>query len=117
MKTLLTTCLLCLLATGVEAGEKLKVLTDEPPSHFALTKKELAELARTLKEYENVELRVKLIDDACLAKMEAAMRAMEPFIPHDHGTFMEQLTLKNLEPFKAASKQWEAVKKECWNKP
>lgn len=122
MKTLLTLFLLLLaVATGEAAGQKEP---SYPPTCWiqpygqalwfpcgsegeSLDKGRIVGMASTPEE--------KI--QQCYQRMEAAMRAMEPFIPHDHGAFMEQLTLKNIEPFKAASKQWEAVKRECWREP
>ena len=66
----------------------------------------------------------------CLATMEAAMRAMEPFISisaegstrwaHDarskpHTTMDMVLETERREPqHKKALKQWDAAKRECW---
>lgn len=112
MKTLLT---LFLLLLAVATGEaEVSMSLDEPPSHFIMTHQQLTELADVMKRDYQAELRVKLIDDPCLAKMEAAMRAMDPFMPHDHSEFVDQMIFKNPELFKAASKQWETAKRECF---
>ena len=68
-----------------------------------------------LKDYPEAKLRVLLTDDSCLAKMEAAMRAMDLYLnPHDGDSFpLEWLALVTRERWVL----WQSVKRDCWGQP
>jgi hypothetical protein len=69
-------------------------------------------------------------DVACLAQMEAAMRAIEPFVSKsldrfpvtiddllpDYGTPQDKLRkeIEGLDKLDAARSKWQAVKRACW---
>lgn len=69
--------------------------------------------------------------DACLAKMEAAMRAMELyFMPEENEMIVDErgdyqwksgtgmgLPSSEMAAFRAGKSQWQAVKAECWRTP
>lgn len=79
-----------------------------------------------LKDYPDAKLRVLLVDERCLAQMEAAMRAMEPFtitwylsdLPLAVGGGMRiQVLEENQEAGLKAVIRWLEVKRECWRQP
>ena len=57
------------------------------------------------------DTRTQVTPDPCLAKMETAMKAMEPFA----------IAMKNppqdLKEFNAAVELWNITKRECWTQP
>lgn len=56
--------------------------------------------------------------DDCLAQMEQAMRAMEPYMVEMEGTNIWFVYKNiNLDGFKPAKKFWNDAKRDCWRTP
>ena len=90
------------VALTVDPGEQ--AITNE---YVKITKESLDAL---LRDHPDSRLRVMVIDDPCLAKMEKAMRAMDYWIfPPLNGTI--KMTAKIQHELNA---QWEQTKKDCW---
>lgn len=64
-----------------------------PGAYLAMTNEELARLQNKVKGQTGAHLRVKIIDDPCRAQMEAAMKAVHPFLMLDLPPVGEQIGL------------------------
>lgn len=85
-----------------------------------VTNAQLDEMQKQTFAEHNGYLRVMLIDHPCLAKMEAAMRAMEPFIVNEFvkpESFFMGWTELAIQQFTRANAQWESTQRECWREP
>ncbi len=68
-------------------------------------------LDKMLRDYPDAKLRLQIADDPCLARMEEAMKAVEPWLGY---TYKDDTIPAD---FKKAKALFYAVKKECWSKP
>ncbi len=111
MRTLLLACLL--LVAGPVYAEEMQSIVEVPMPDpaYLLTNEELAELAKVLKSEHNAKLRVHIVKDPCLARMEEALKAVEPWLGY---TYKDDT---NPADFKKAKALFYAVKNECWSKP
>lgn len=79
---------------------------------YCMDAKELAEFERKMAAHKK---------DDCLAKMEAAMRAIEKEFYYKRGEHMIFPFKPDHEPIPGdvgpLIQQWDAVKKECWRQP
>ncbi len=55
--------------------------------------------------------------DPCLATMEAAMRAMEPYTFELDEKDQARAIIKNYPVLRHALKQWDEAKRQCWRQP
>ena len=100
-----------LLGVGTAgAAEELQITLDGQYSadgYLMITKESIDKL---LRDYPDAYLRVKVMDDPCLAKMEAAMRAMDMLVTDGvrWGVKSQERTARTL---------WQDTKRECWAKP
>lgn len=117
MKYLLLACLM-LVAVPVGASELSDSIINGStgPSHMRITKESLDAL---LRDHPDAKLRVMVIDDPCLARMEDAMRKMEPFIANGFIVVynFSGWSQSAIDEFHKANELWEETQRECWTKP
>lgn len=78
-------------------------------SHIRINK---ASFDAMLKDYPEAKLRVMLVEDPCLARMEEAMRAMDYWLyPPLNGTIKMSAKIQH-----GLNTQWDDAKRECWRK-
>lgn len=125
MKTLLITCLLLVagpvhaddsaFVTSVGALSPIDDFQYTEQGYLMVTKESVDKL---LRDYPDAKLRLQIADHPCLARMEEAMRKMEPYLGEDLTMFWRAPAEGLLHDEKMRVKaQWDMVAKECWSKP
>lgn len=119
--------LLLLLATGVEAGERANnetVYLEGLPCR--ITSEDMRGKIVAYCGLPNLKgaLIVDVFPDPCLAKLKAAMKAMDWYLPVGMQPIGEgrwqsymQVSDEGHEAIRKALKEWDAVRLECWRTP
>ena len=95
-----------LLGVGTAGAEDFDYQVTEL-GYLKITKESLDNM---LRDYPDSHVRVRVMDDPCLVKMEAAMRAMDTLVTDGvrWGVKSQERTARTL---------WQDTKRECWAKP
>ena len=103
MRVLALAGLLVLLVVGSAWAEEVTELETLIADDNAYIRIDKASFDAMLKDYPEAQLRVKLVNDQCLAKMEAAMKAMNRLV-YD-GVRSQEAKDRKL---------WDDAKQKCW---